>query len=242
LLATVSAHAAVSLGSPGAFYSQSFDILASAGNANVFTNDVTLPGIGLYTLANVPVTAYNAGTGSSSTGAAYSFGATGSGERALGSVASGNFSGYIALSLTNDTSVAFDSFTVRYDGEQWRNGGNTTAQSLAVEYGFGASASSFTWIPSAALTFTSPVTGATAAAVDGNVAGLVAGITATIPVSWAPGSTLWVRWVDINDTGNDHGLGIDNLNVSVTAVPEPGTTALLLAGLAAVGLIARRRA
>ena len=241
LLATVSAHAAVSLGSPAATYAQSFDSLANAGTANAFANDSTLPGIGLYTTANAAVATYRAGNGSANNGAFYSFGANDSTERALGGVGSGTFTGYIALALTNTSGAAFDSFTLRYDGEQWRNGGNVNAQSMAVEYGFGSDPATVMWGPAAGLGWTSPVVGATAAAVDGNGAGLVAAAGGTISLNWAAGDTLWVRWIEANDTGNDHGLGIDNLSFSVTAVPEPGTTGLLLAGLAAVGLLARRR-
>jgi PEP-CTERM motif len=36
-------------------------------------------------------------------------------------------------------------------------------------------------------------------------------------------------------------VGIDNISVSVTAVPEPGTWAMLLAGMGVVGTLARRR-
>ena len=61
-------------------------------------------------------------------------------------------------------------------------------------------------------------------------------------MGWAAGDTLWVRWIERNDAGNDHGLAVDDLSLSVSAVPEPGALALMLAGLAAVGFVARRRA
>jgi hypothetical protein len=47
-----------------------------------------------------------------------------------------------------------------------------------------------------------------------------------------------LRWADLNNTGNDHGLGIDNLSFSA-AVPEPSTFALI--GLVLAGLTAGRR-
>jgi PEP-CTERM motif len=77
--------------------------------------------------------------------------------------------------------------------------------------------------------------------VDGNGAGSVAGLGGTVVADWAPGQTLWLRWVDLNDVGNDHGLAIDNFSFSVTAVPEPEPWMLLMTGLAAVGFVARRR-
>jgi len=40
---------------------------------------------------------------------------------------------------------------------------------------------------------------------------------------------------------DDEGWGIDNVKVSVTAVPEPETYALFLAGLGVMGAVARRR-
>jgi hypothetical protein len=63
----------------------------------------------------------------------------------------------------------------------------------------------------------------------------------TVTTSWAAGQTLWVRWVENNDVANDHGLAIDNFSLSVTAVPEADSWAMLLAGLGLIGFIGRRR-
>jgi hypothetical protein len=242
LSAALPVQAAVGVTSPAFTYSQSFDSLASTGTANVWANDSTLPGWAIYTTAGAEVTLYRAGTGSTTNGAAYSFG-TGA-DRALGGVGSGSFSGYFALALSNLTGTGLSSFTLAFDGEQWRNGGNATAQTMAFQYGFGSSyASVATWTaPGANFDWTSPINTTTAAAVDGNAAGLVANRGGTITTPWAAGQTLWLRWADENNAGNDHGLAIDNVALSVsTGVPEPETFALMLAGLGALGLLARRR-
>jgi hypothetical protein len=237
----------------GGTYNESFDSLASAGATPVtniaWANDSTLPGWSLFnSLGNAPAT-YNAATGGSNTGAFYSLGSADSTERAFGGVASGGtyfgspatgtVAGWIAFAATNSGSDTLSSFTVGFDGEQWRNGGNASAQTMVLEYGFGATFGDVTtWTaPGGSFDFTSPVVGTTAAAVDGNVAGLVSGLGGTVSdVSWSVGDTLWIRWIENNDAGNDHGLAIDNFSFS--AVPAPGAIALLgLGGLAA----ARRR-
>lgn len=236
LAALLPAHAAVSVSAPSFTYDQSFDSLSTP----TWANDSTLPGWSLVRTSGV--VSLILGTGSSNTGGFYSFGSSGSGERALGSLASGGTgTTYIAVAFTNATGGVLDGFTAGYDGEQWRNGGNTTAQSLLLEYGYGNSLAAVSgW--TALSTFTSPVTGATAAALDGNGAGRVTGLGGTVSTAWAAGDTLWLRWADLNDSGNDHGLAIDNFSFSVTAVPEPQSWALMLAGAAALGFVVRRRA
>jgi len=241
LATTLSAHAAVGVTSTAFTYGQSFDSLASTGTANVWANDSTLPGWAIYTAAGADVASYRAGTGSTNNGAAYSFG-TGA-DRALGGVGSNAFSGFFALALSNLSGQTLSSFTLSFDGEQWRNGGNTTPQTMAFQYGFGGTyAGVTTWIsPGGDFDWTSPIATSTAAAVDGNVAGLVAHRGGTVATPWAADQTLWLRWADVNDTGSDHGLAIDNVALSVTAVPENSSLALLLAGLGAMGLLIRRR-
>ena len=243
LVAAASAQATVSVSSVAFNYSQSFDSLASTGST-AFVNDSTLTGWSLFRAAGTSL-AVTAGTGSSNGGGFYSFGSAGSAERALGSVASGSTGTMnYALALTNNTGAALTSFTLSYDGEQWRNGGVTAAHSLTLQYGFGASYAGVAWTTAGAgFDFSSVVNAAPAAAVDGNAPGKVAGLGGTVATNWAAGDTLWVRWTDIDNTGADHGLAIDNVSMSFTAaaVPEPSTYAMLLAGLGAVGFLARRR-
>lgn len=232
-------------------YSQSFDALTTSTTASPWVNNGTLPGWYLFisTLSDAPTIAADAG--GSNAGTFRSHGASGAEDRALGSVASGGsyfgspasgaVAGYIAVGFTNNTGLVLDSFTLAYAGEQWRNGGNTSAQSLALEWGFGSFFGTASY-NTTSLGFTSPVTGATAAALDGNTTGRVDGLGGSITgLAWAPGETLWIRWIDRNDPGNDHGLAIDDFSLAVTAVPEPGALALMLAGLGAIGFVARRR-
>ncbi|WP_294274213.1 PEP-CTERM sorting domain-containing protein [Propionivibrio sp.] len=47
---------------------------------------------------------------------------------------------------------------------------------------------------------------------------------------------LWIDWYD-----SAYNVGIDNVNFSITAVPEPETYAMLMAGLGLLGFTARRR-
>jgi hypothetical protein len=193
------------------------------------------------------------GAGTATTGAFMSFGASGLTERALGSLASNTTAAvadggvqYMGLRFTNDTAQTLNAFTLSYSGEQWRDGGSTTtpnAQSITFGYKVGAANiqdTGFTGV--AALDFTSPVfTAATGTAVDGNAAGKVAKGPVTVTgVLWAPGTDLWIRWDDINNSGNDHGLAIDDLVFS--AVPE--ASSFLFAGLVGcvygIGRVGRR--
>jgi hypothetical protein len=252
LMTLLPAHADISVTTPSFTYGQSFDTLTTSTTAVAWVNDSTLAGWSLIVSNGTAAPTYAADTGSSNAGTFRSYGDTGSVERALGSTASGGtyfgspasgaVAGWIAVALNNATGSALSGFTVGYSGEQWRNGGNTSAQTMVLEYGFGASFTGVNvWTPAGtAFNFTSPVVGATAGAVLGNSAGLVSGLGGTVNTAWAAGDTLWIRWSDTNDVGNDHGLAIDNFSFSPVAVPEPGVWALLMAGLAAVSFVSRR--
>jgi len=190
------------------------------------------------------------GAGSANTGAFMSFGSSTSTERAMGALnsntlAPANDNAYIGARFTNSTGITLTEFTLSYSGEQWRDGGATNPVSQSLTFGYkitngAANLQDTGFTGEAALNFTSPVftnTGS-GAAVNGNVAGKVAiGPVTVTGISWAPGDDLWIRWADLNDAGNDHGLAIDDLSFS--AIPEPAS--LTLVGMASLGLLIRRR-
>jgi len=180
------------------------------------------------------------------------------GEKALGSIgstttaANGAFF-YMGLQLVNNTGQTLNSFTVTYDGEQWRDGQATTGETLSFSYSLDATDADWFTQPGttplnftdvAALNFTAPTTAGTnssGTAIDGNAAAnRVDNITATITdITWAPGQELWLRWGDPQlASAADDGLAIDDV-AFVATVPEP--TGLASLALGAIGLAARRR-
>lgn len=194
------------------------------------------------------------GTGSSSTGAFYSFGSTSaSTERALGITNSNSLSGTTASSLpvmmgalfTNSTGATLNEFTLSYYGEQWRNSGNAAQQSLLFDYSLDATSlqdSLATRVAVPALNFTGPLSGGAAAGNLGNTTGRVAISPVTITgLNWLPDQNLWIRWTDQNDSGDDHGLAIDDLEFSARAtVPEPVGGLLAAIGLVSATAFRRR--
>lgn len=230
----------------GSALTQNFDTLNASGSAAL-----TLPGWSAIA-QNGATLGTTAADGSSNAGGIFSFGTgtnseralggTGSGGTIFGSPATGAIAAYIAFSVTNNSGNSIDSFTINYDGEQWRNGGNASAQTMEVQYGFGATFASVSWTNApAGFNFTSPVTGSTAAALNGNAAAnRTANLGGTVAVNWNENDTLWLRWIERNDAGNDHGLAIDNFSFDATTVPEPSAIGLL--GIGAAALLRRRRA
>jgi hypothetical protein len=237
----------------GSAYRQEFNTLAATGTAVSWVDNVTLPG---WYAGNSGTSFgdYRAGTGSATTGDLYSFGSSGSADRALGSLATDSL-GLLAygVRLKNDGATALSGFAVTYAGEQWRNSGGG-AQSLSFSYlisdepitsvdakGLNA------WISVPALDFVSPQNGGTAAALDGNADGNRR-LLSDVPLTGLvldPGRELFLRWADANDVGSDHGLGIDDLSVryspNYSPVPEPGDFKLVAAlGLVLFGLYQRR--
>jgi len=203
-------------------YTQDFNSLANTGTGIPWVDNSTIAGWYSTRLT------YNAGDGSSNAGALYSFGSTASTDRAMGSVGSGSTGTvFYGVRFKNNTGTAITSLRISYTGEQWRNGGNASVQT--VNFGYQTSAAAITsltagtWTNVVNLNFTSPVASATAAALNGNLSANSVGISYAITgINIPAGNELMLRWEDIDHSGNDHGLGIDNLTVEANpSDPDP---------------------
>lgn len=209
-------NAQISINNSSFTYTEDFDGLANTGT----TSSVMPTGWLFAETGSNANTTYLVGTGSVNTGDTYSFGLTSSLDRALGALASGSLQSIFGVRFVNNTGSIISRITVEYFGEQWRNGGNTSTQDLIFSYQKGAtSLTTGSWTSVSQLNFTSPVTGATASALNGNDAANRTFLQHTIIVNVAIGEEIWFRWQDLNDSGNDHGLAIDDFTISSIILP-----------------------
>ncbi len=216
--------------SAGSPYTQNFDSLGVSGttiDGTTLPNWLVFKGAGSAGLAQV--TTCLVGTGSVNTGSMYNFGAASATDRALGDCGSGTPGTFAyGVLFQNDTANSITNIVVSYTGEQWRNGGNTSAQTLMFSYQISSSTITSTdptisnappWIYVTSLNFVTPTVGATAAALDGNAAANRTAISANLSgVSVAPGQYVLFRWLNPNDTGNDHAMAVDDLSIAYTGV------------------------
>jgi len=239
VLSTFSSALAISITGFGVPYSQDFNTLASSGTSS------TTPGDWFFSEAGGNAnTTYTAGTGSSSTGDTYSFGATSAADRALGGLRSGPLIPTFGAVFQNNAGSLISSLQISYTGEQWRLGAAGRADRIDFQYSFDAtSLITGTWLDANALDFSSPNT-SSAGALDGNSAANRTLLNATLSgLSWSAGSTMWIRWTDLDVTGADDGLAVDDFSIvapqTVQSIPE--SLPFAFEGLALVGLVVLAR-
>jgi hypothetical protein len=232
------ANAQVLMTTTGSYY-QDFNTLINTGTA-IWTDNSTLAN--WYAQRSGTGNTIIASDGSSNTGGLYSFGTTGSNDRALGSVGSGP-AGNLAwgILLQNNSGTTITDLSVSYMGEQWRNGGGTGVPNTANFY-YQISTSSITnlspgangsWTAVTALDFTSPVYSTTASPLDGNLPAnqTFIGPVSISSISIPDGSYIMLKWDDINHPSNDHGLSTDSLLISWTVgAVVPAVTTGTIAG------------
>ena len=223
-------------------YSQDFNTLPSTGTTT-WTNNTTLTNWYAASFNN----SFVVDNGSGNSGGLRSYGSTSASDRALGSLGSNTpTSPAYGIVLRNTSGGTITDIKVSYTGEQWRNGGNTASQPLAFYYGTSSSpitsitAGAAGYISVSALNFISKTNTGTAAALDGNLSTNKTVFTnIAIPsLSLANNDYIILKWDDINDSGNDHGLAIDDVTISWTVTPSvlvPTVSTTTVSGITSSG-------
>ncbi|MFM2266740.1 MAG: hypothetical protein RL757_180 [Bacteroidota bacterium] len=199
-------------------YTQDFNTLASTGSTTPMPSGWTISNAAGTSVA----TAYTVGTGSVATGALYSFGATSNSDRALGSIASGSSAPKIGVTFTNDGTGDITAMNVTYTGEMWRLGATGRADRLDFQYKINATnlVDAAGWTDVDNLDFSSPVTSGTTGAIDGNLTANRTTLSFSIATIVVPvGQSITFRWVDVNVSGSDDALSVDDFSVSSITMP-----------------------
>ena len=208
-----------------------FALSACAMAANAYTEDFQPTGAGgaVATGSEANFTTFVGGVGSRFPNTGATFYGYGNGSEKLNDEATNQF-----VRLNSDGDFGFDQLYITL---------SLSAGYYDFSFDFRSSAASAL---SFNLTQTSPSAGSLFSSVLGSSVGdptenqLTGWATYSSPTGiHLSGGTYKLAWKDgLKDTFS---TDIDNINVSVSAVPEPETYAMMLAGLAAVGFMALRR-
>ena len=229
----------------GSPYTENFDGMGTGSSqpplgwsGGTLTGASTTNGV----IANIG--SFSASTGNSTTSGNFNYGNSGGADRSIGSLAASTTTRATQVLFVNNTGFTITNLTISYDGEQWRDGGNTTSiNSLGLTFSQSSvgGLTNFSAV-GASFNFSAPQNGASQATLNGNLAAnQVTNIGGNYTVSIAAGEVFALRWIDSDDAGNDDALAIDNfsLGYSPNAIPEPST--LLLVGLGLIGAVSIHR-
>jgi hypothetical protein len=211
----------ISLTTLGSAQTQDFNTLANTGTANnLAINGWYLNETGSSARNNGQ---YAFSTGSDTGGDVYSFGATGSTERALGTLFSGTLTPSFGAQFTNNTGSTVTSLDVSYIGEMWRAGVTNRNAADRLDFQLSTDATSLTtgtWVDYNSLDFNSPNVNTTAGALNGNASGNQTPVSSSISgLSIPNGASFWIRWMDFDIApGADDGLAVDNFSLTPRVV------------------------
>ena len=195
-------------------HNENFDSMTATGT-NLPSNWVAIKQDGT-TIAPVVYTT------TSNSGAVYNAGTAAATDRCLGSLASASTIPTFGTRFVNNTGATITQISISGIAEQWRSGSDATAnESLVFTYSTDATAinSTSTWTPVTGLNINEINTTTTSAAgIDGNLTSNRASFTNTVNLIWPNGSTLWIKWTDSNDGGNDGILALDDFSFTATTV------------------------
>jgi hypothetical protein len=202
----------------GVNFTQNFNTLATSGSSNQVP-----PGSEFAFVESPGDLTYAADNGSSSTANTYSYGATGSTDRAFGEITSSTVQSTIGACFVNNTNHAFTSFLIGYTGEEWRLAATGTIDQLDFQYSTDAtSLTSGTYIDVDELDFLTP-DNVTPGPKDGNMAHTVLAPFAITPASpIQPEKTFYIRWrpLLVSGANTNDGLAIDDFSIGAALAPS----------------------
>jgi len=255
-----------SMGQSGTAAPAGWSFSSLSGSHDLFSYAGSSASITTTFLPSSTPTAINNGTGSSTLTAnatllavtgptnqraaqGYNFGLSASPtDRALGTSPTGNAASELELSLINNDGGSLNSVTISYDIRRFSttttNNSGYTGPAVGLEENpgywlFYSLDNGATWANVSAL---NPTIAGPSGVIVPNSVGVtnVPATTFSLSGAWNLGSTLKFRWVDDNaqSPSPDQLIALDN--VSITAVPTPGSLSLL--GVGALTMSRRRRA
>lgn len=223
LITSKATFAQVSMTRAETTYSQDFDTLPASGTGTWESGSYTV--IPHWTVQRTnSVSTIVASNGSNNAGGLLSYGATGSTERALGSISSANAGEFAyGLLLRNDTDTTISALEVSYYGEQWRISNKTAPEhQISFWYAISPDSTSFKlspasdegWTEVPDLAFKSPFFKVEGGKLDGNAPANRRLLAAVFEVDVPEGHYVMLRWKDANESEADHGLAIDDVSLS----------------------------
>jgi hypothetical protein len=205
----------ISLTALGTASTQDFNTLASTGTSSSLPSGWYFSESG--SSANLT---YTASTGSSTGGDTYSFGITS--DRAFGSLQSGSVIPIIGAKFKNNTGSAINNLFISYTGETWRVGTSSRIDQLDFQYSIDAtSLTSGNWIDANILDYANlaQATGSASLQHSSYISDVITGL------SIANGASFMIRWLDVNASGADDGMGVDDFSIKPCGTTSAPTTA-----------------
>lgn len=158
---------------------------------------------------------FSTSTGSATGSRAYSYGVSGSTNRALGSLAAGTGVYAFGLVLKNETGLILNRIQIRFLASQWRRGGSGNKNIWRFGYHHADTVRPVfdTLVNDNRFNLLSIHSGTGAATLNGHLPANQVWIDDSIAnIQWLPGQELILQWSDFDETGSDDAMAIDDFS------------------------------